>query len=138
MKKLRTVKIKFHKFTSLLTAIVILVLYLTYNYILNFSTDNPEALSKVKNYSFYLNIAIFIIFSFTLSLYVKRLTKPLQPIQEGLEKIEAGELEHRLQIETKDEFFVIADRFNMMADRLRKMAADFKKTKQNLENALFT
>lgn len=136
MKKFRTVKIKFQKYTSLLTAIVILVLYLTYNYIFNFSSDNPEALSKVKNYSFYLNAALFILFSFTLSLLVKKLTKPLLPIQEGLEKIETGELEHRLQIETKDEFFVIADKINMMADRLGRMAKDFKKTRQNLENEI--
>ncbi|MGR9257392.1 adenylate/guanylate cyclase domain-containing protein [Rhizobium leguminosarum] len=48
----------------------------------------------------------------------RRMTGPIRLLQEGTEKIGAGQFEHRIDIATGDEFERLADRFNEMAQEL--------------------
>ena len=45
----------------------------------------------------------------------RRMTEPIRRLQEGTERIGAGEFEHRIQIRTGDELQRLADSFNAMA-----------------------
>ncbi|WP_455873516.1 adenylate/guanylate cyclase domain-containing protein [Rhizobium yanglingense] len=47
-----------------------------------------------------------------------RMTGPIRLLEEGTEKIGAGQFEHRIDIATGDEFERLADRFNKMAQEL--------------------
>jgi adenylate cyclase len=47
-----------------------------------------------------------------------RMTEPIRLLQEGTEKIRAGHFDHRITIETGDEFQRLADSFNKMAAEL--------------------
>jgi signal transduction histidine kinase len=57
---------------------------------------------------------------------VHRVVRPLELLKQGAERIGAGDLEHRLQIETGDEIEVLANEFN-------KMTAAVKKSHDGLE-----
>ncbi|MGO6701954.1 cache domain-containing protein, partial [Rhizobium ruizarguesonis] len=48
----------------------------------------------------------------------RRMTGPIRLLEEGTEKIGAGQFEHRIDIATGDEFERLADRFNEMAQEL--------------------
>jgi class 3 adenylate cyclase len=45
----------------------------------------------------------------------RRMTKPIRRLEEGTERIGAGQFDHRIQIRTGDEFQRLADSFNVMA-----------------------
>jgi len=45
----------------------------------------------------------------------RRMTEPIRRLEEGTERIGAGQFEHRIHIRTGDEFQRLADRFNAMA-----------------------
>jgi adenylate cyclase len=47
-----------------------------------------------------------------------RMTEPIRSLEEGTEKIGAGHFDHRITIETRDEFQRLADSFNRMAAEL--------------------
>jgi adenylate cyclase len=45
----------------------------------------------------------------------RRMTEPIRRLEEGTERIGAGQFDHRIQIRTGDEFQRLADSFNVMA-----------------------
>lgn len=51
----------------------------------------------------------------------RRLFAPLQTIRAGVQRFGAGELEHRIQVNRRDELGELADSFNAMADDIRQM-----------------
>jgi adenylate cyclase len=48
----------------------------------------------------------------------RRMTKPIRLLEEGTERIGAGQFDHRIEIRTGDELQRLADSFNTMADEL--------------------
>src|SRR5271157_73504 len=48
----------------------------------------------------------------------RRMTEPILQLEEGTERIGAGQFEHRIRIRTGDEFQRLADSFNAMATDL--------------------
>ena len=62
-------------------------------------------------------ILISIIFTFFISNYF---TKPLQILKAGVETIRTGNLDHQIDIKSKDEIGELADDFNRMAVALKK------------------
>jgi signal transduction histidine kinase/CheY-like chemotaxis protein len=53
----------------------------------------------------------------------RRMVNPIRALQEGAARIGAGELEHRIEIQTGDELEALAREFNQMAARLRESYA---------------
>jgi signal transduction histidine kinase/HAMP domain-containing protein len=61
------------------------------------------------------------------SLYLaRRVIRPVQVLRAGVERISAGELDHRLELKTGDEIELLADEFN-------KMTAQLEESYSNLE-----
>lgn len=52
-------------------------------------------------------------------LLARSLTRPIRALQEGAERIGAGDLEHRIAVTTHDEVQALAERFNQMAGNLQ-------------------
>jgi signal transduction histidine kinase len=51
----------------------------------------------------------------------RRLFRPIDTINEGVQKFGAGDMDHRLQVERKDELGTLANNFNTMADDIQQM-----------------
>ena len=71
-----------------------------------------------------LGIALSIVASILLA---RRMVKPIQELATGAARIGAGELGHRLRVETGDELEALAGRFNTMADQLRESYAGLER-----------
>ena len=52
----------------------------------------------------------------------RRMTQPIHLLEEGTERIGAGQFDHRIQIKTGDELQRLADSFNAMAAGARRLA----------------
>ncbi len=53
-------------------------------------------------------------------LLARRMVVPIRRLQQGAEKLGAGDLSQRLDIRTGDEIETLADRFNQMAERIKE------------------
>lgn len=56
-------------------------------------------------------------------LLARRMARPIQLLSEGAERIGAGDLSHRIRIETGDEIEALSQRFNEMSARLQESYA---------------
>ncbi len=56
----------------------------------------------------------------------RRMTRPIQTLQEGAARIGAGDLGHRLEVKTGDEIESLAEQFNTMASQLRESYANLE------------
>ena len=68
-------------------------------------------------------MAVILLFSciFLVLLYIifsKRMSEPVQKVQEAMKQVESGRMDVHLEINTHDEMEIIADGFNKMVERL--------------------
>ncbi|MCP4023337.1 MAG: PAS domain S-box protein [Desulfobacteraceae bacterium] len=74
--------------------------------------------NRMKPYIFSIGIAGALIMALTLMLLTRRLTKPLENLMSGAERIGKGNLQTRIQIDSNDEFGRLSAVFNDMAGKL--------------------
>ena len=85
---------------------------------------------KVTSIVFLITISLFIVLYGVF--FSRKINTALRQLQQGINTIEKGDLTHKLEIETKDEFGDLADRFNKMAQTLRSTMA----SKDELSNEI--
>jgi signal transduction histidine kinase len=56
----------------------------------------------------------------------RRMTRPIQALQQGAARIGAGDLGHRLEVKTGDEIEALAEQFNTMTSQLRESYANLE------------
>jgi signal transduction histidine kinase len=56
----------------------------------------------------------------------RRMSRPIQTLQEGAARIGAGDLSHRLEVKTGDEIESLAEQFNTMTSQLRESYANLE------------
>jgi signal transduction histidine kinase len=61
----------------------------------------------------------------------KRITKPLEPLGEGVRQIQANNLSFRIDYQEKDEFYPVCEAFNEMAAKLETSTAQKEKDEAN-------
>lgn len=64
-----------------------------------------------------LALTLAVLFAYSLS---QSITVPLQTLAQGVEKLAQGELQHRITLETQNEFKHLAETFNLMAKQLEQ------------------
>ncbi len=95
----------------------------------NFSTATVDTVMKQNRIGTIFFGGLFIIvisFSLFVILY-KFVSKPVSLLDEGMQKLAKGELDHVIEIQSKDEMGLLANTFNTMA-------SDIKRYKDNMEN----
>jgi two-component system, NtrC family, sensor kinase len=61
------------------------------------------------------------------------LTRPMQLLKDGLEKISYGNLSHRIEISASNEFSFLGGQFNEMAEKIETMMNEIESTHKDLE-----
>jgi PAS domain S-box-containing protein len=91
---------------------------------------------KVKLHGTITVIVVGIMLILTLALgslrFIKGLTRPIEQLLDGIRKIGEGDRNTRLQVDSGDEFMLLADSFNSMLEALNKTSISEK----NLSNIL--
>jgi class 3 adenylate cyclase len=59
-----------------------------------------------------------------------RVVRPLQKLRQGVTRIGAGELDHRIEVQTGDELEVLAEEFNQMTGKLQESYASNERVSQ--------
>lgn len=95
----------------------------------NFSTATVDTVIRQNRIGTIVFGGLFIIM-ISVSLFIilyKFVSKPVSLLDEGMHKLARGELDHVIEIHSRDEMGLLADTFNTMA-------GDIKKYKDNMEN----
>jgi signal transduction histidine kinase len=69
----------------------------------------------------------FVISALAAIFMARGMVRPIRTLQEGAQKIGAGELEQRIEVHTGDELEALAGQFNDMSDELRRSYADLER-----------
>ncbi len=69
----------------------------------------------------------FVISALAALALARRMVRPIRTLQEGAQKIGAGELGERIDVRTGDELEALAGQFNDMSDELRRSYADLER-----------
>ncbi len=95
----------------------------------NFSTATVDAVIKKNRIGtiFFGGLFIVMISSSLCVILYKFVSKPVSLLDEGMHKLAKGELDHVIEIHSKDEMGLLANTFNTMA-------SDIKRYKDNMEN----
>jgi signal transduction histidine kinase len=81
----------------------------------------PNVRDQRKGFKGWIPLLILLIILLVLYYATRRLFSPLDAIKAGVQKFGAGDIEHRININRKDELGELADSFNTMADDITQM-----------------
>jgi two-component system phosphate regulon sensor histidine kinase PhoR len=81
-------------------------------------TDLSKESARMKQFLFFVFLAVFGSSIPVAFLFSKRLTRPLQEIMQAASTFGKGDLSERIRIRTGDEFEAVANIFNQMADEI--------------------
>ena len=83
--------------------------------------------------------AIVVVLSVLLAVYIaRRSTRSIRAVIQGAQRLEAGDLEHRVYATSSDETQELAEAFNGMASSLRQMVTDLASQRNQLSAVLTT
>jgi two-component system, NtrC family, sensor kinase len=68
----------------------------------------------------------------------KNLSQPMQLLKNGLEKISYGNLSHRIEIHTNNEFAFLGSQFNEMAEKIESIMTEIESTRRELETQVLS
>ncbi|MBP1915770.1 two-component system sensor histidine kinase YesM [Lederbergia galactosidilyticus] len=97
-----------------------------------------EAISNINsifNKVFFLLLILFTIFFVILAYFINRITKPLVYLGSVVEKVQAGNLSVRSQIQTNDEIGRFSQSFDRMLDQINEMIKETKATQARKRKA---
>lgn len=77
--------------------------------------------------------AVLILVSLGGLAFARQILRPIYMLQEGVQKIGAGNIEHRLDVRSGDEIEVLASEFNRMADRMQRTQEQLQRRGKELE-----
>lgn len=84
-------------------------------------TQSPvytEQLLETTSYLFGIYLAIFVLFTIGALVFSNQLTKPIELIQKGLNKISRGERQTKIPVTSRDEVGALAEAYNQMVNKL--------------------
>ena len=84
-------------------------------------TQSPvytEQLLETTSYLFGIYLAIFMLFTAGALVFSNQLTKPIELIQKGLNKISRGERKTKIPVTSRDEVGALAEAYNQMVNKL--------------------
>lgn len=84
-------------------------------------TQSPvytEQLLETTSYLFGIYLAIFVLFTVGALIFSNQLTKPIELIQKGLNKISRGEQKTKIPVTSQDEVGALAEAYNQMVNKL--------------------
>ena len=77
-----------------------------------------EQLLETTSYLFGIYLAIFVLFTIGALVFSNQLTKPIELIQKGLNKISRGEQKTKIPVTSRDEVGALAEAYNQMVNKL--------------------
>jgi class 3 adenylate cyclase len=97
--------------------------------------ERPAAEAYAPLYSSLLRTGALLLIGLGMAVLVSlligiRVVRPLRILRQGVTRIGAGELDHRIDIQTGDELEVLADEFNQMTVKLRESYASNERVSQ--------
>lgn len=88
------------------------------------------AVQEKAIYTFLISILLALLMSNIVSWW---LTKPIQRLMRGMEEIESGNLEHKIEVTAHDEFGKVGENFNRMTEELKRYIKDLTETTKEKE-----
>jgi len=91
-------------------------------------THLTQQMNAAKTLFFALFVILFVIVTIISVLFARIITRPVEELRRGSEAIGSGDLEHRVQVTSGDEFEDLAHSFNTMAENLKNYMDELRRT----------
>jgi len=94
---------------------------------------SPVYTEQILETTSYLLVLYFIIFGFFIAgtaVFSRQLTKPIEKIRAGLDKISRGNLDTKLPVTSRDEIGSLSEAYNTMAQRLKELQYELAKAER--------
>lgn len=99
--------------------------------------NESESLATVKKIIiFFFGLVTFFVFMFysVTSAFARKITRPIELLQEGVNTVESGNLDFRIETGSNDEIGILTQAYNRMAQGIKKSRADVdRKVKKQTE-----
>lgn len=95
--------------------------------------NSPVYTEQILETTSYLLVLYFIIFGFFIAgsaIFSRQLTKPIEKIRAGLDKISRGNLDTKLPVTSRDEIGSLSEAYNTMAQRLKELQYELAKAER--------
>jgi len=95
--------------------------------------QSPVYTARILETTSYLLIVYFIIFGLfiaAIALFSRQLTKPIDKIRSGLDKISEGKFNTRLPVTSRDEIGTLSEAYNYMVTRLKDLQVELAKAER--------
>ncbi|MCB9027333.1 MAG: HAMP domain-containing protein [Bdellovibrionaceae bacterium] len=100
----------------------------------NVNSDRAFKAVDLLVYRSVLFASIVVTLAFIVTIFFsKSLTKPIEILMKGMLKVSKGQLDTKINVETKDEIRALAQSFNKMIQELKKSRNDLEEANKNLE-----
>ncbi|MDK2788778.1 MAG: two-component system, sensor histidine kinase YesM [Epulopiscium sp.] len=84
-----------------------------------------------------ISIGIALVFTAIILIITKHYSGSIRRIVDGMKLAQSGQLSVQLELENKDEFFAIAERFNKMMRQIKHLVEEVKKQKEDVCRATY-
>jgi len=91
-----------------------------------------SVLKTIRSHHLFLLIALFLISGVILHFMVRRTTRPIHTLKKGMEMVNRGNMDFRIQVNTRDEFSFLADQYNEMVEQLQSTLQALEVNQQKL------
>lgn len=97
--------------------------------------NSKKILEKVNSYVVVSLGALIVLIFFILLLLKIKVVDPLVGLEQGIEIIGSGNLEHKVSVDKKDEITQIINSFNKMTEKLKERTAEEKRVSEKLKES---
>ncbi len=102
--------------------------------VFEFSTARIDAQLSQLRWRYFLQALAFVLIGILLAtIESQAITRPLRSLTEGVRRISAGELDHRVSVASKDELGTLGENFNAMAGSLKESRDELVRAMEQVE-----
>jgi signal transduction histidine kinase len=98
--------------------------------------DYQDVSRTIRSHILTLMAVLFILSSLILHFLVRRITRPIHVLTKGMEMVGKGNMDFRIQVNTRDEFAYLAGQYNEMVARLQSTLEALEANQQKLTHQI--
>jgi len=95
--------------------------------------ENNRLITRIYLYILVFSLISLLLAAVAIAIWTRKLTRPVETLKKGQERISNGDFSYRIQIKTNDEFAYLGRQFNEMGEKIENMMHEIESSHKDLE-----